>query len=62
MGVIRTDKWLHDSYHKPIEICEKLKVHFEGALAFEIYDYLILHGMYQSSNGRKRGSEKITKK
>ena len=47
MGVIRTDKWLHDSYHKPIEICEKLKVHFEGALAFEIYDYLILHGMYQ---------------
>jgi uncharacterized protein YjaZ len=46
MGVIRTDEWLHDSYHKPIEICEKLTVHFEGALASEIYDYLIQHGMY----------------
>lgn len=46
MGVIRTDKWLHDSYHKPIEICEKLTVHFEGAHASEIYDYLTLHGMY----------------
>ena len=52
MGVIRTDRWLRDSYHQPIEICEKLKIHFEGALAFEIYDYLTLHGMYQPlSNG-----------
>src|SRR4051794_36957766 len=46
MSMIRTDKWLLDSYHKPIEICEKLKEHFGGALAFEIYDYLTLHGMY----------------
>jgi len=46
MGVIRTEKWLHDSYHQPIEICEKLKVHFEDALSSEIYDYLNQHGMY----------------
>lgn len=47
MGVIRTDKWLQDSYHQPIEICEKLKEHFNGALAYEIYDHLTQHGMYQ---------------
>jgi uncharacterized protein YjaZ len=46
MGVIRTDTWLHDFDHKPIEICEKLKEYFEDALAFEIYDHLTLHGMY----------------
>lgn len=46
MGVIRTDKWLHDSYHKPLEICEKLKEHFNGASAFDIYDHLTQHGMY----------------
>lgn len=47
MGVIRTDKWLIDTYHKPIEICEKLEVYFSGVPASAIYDYLISHGMYQ---------------
>jgi uncharacterized protein YjaZ len=58
MGVIRTDKWLLDSYHKPIEICEKLKGHFDGALAFEIYDHLILHGMYHPL---RNGNEVVNK-
>lgn len=55
MSIIRTDKWLLDSYDKPIEICEKLKVHFEGAtFGSEIYDYLTLHGMYRPfKNGKK---------
>ncbi len=46
MGVIRTDKWLIDSYHKPIKICEKIRMHFNDASAADIYDYLISHGMY----------------
>ena len=46
MSVIETDKWLLEAYHRPIEICEKLRVHFDGAFASEIYDYLLLHGMY----------------
>jgi uncharacterized protein YjaZ len=58
MGVIRTDKWLLDSYHKPIEICEKLKGHFDGALAFEIYDHLTLHGMYHPL---RNGNEVVNK-
>jgi uncharacterized protein YjaZ len=54
MGVIRTDKWLHDSYHKPIEICEKLIEHFEDASASEIYNYLTQYGMYHPlRNGNK---------
>ncbi|WP_312473148.1 DUF2268 domain-containing protein [Neobacillus sp.] len=58
MGVIRTDEWLHDSYHEPIEICEKLKVHFKGALASEIYEYLTLHGMYHPL---RNGNEEVKK-
>ncbi|WP_226037593.1 DUF2268 domain-containing protein [Aquibacillus saliphilus] len=46
MSVVRTDKWLLDFYDKPIEICEKLKVYFDDVQAAEIYDFLILHGMY----------------
>ncbi|KGK92057.1 Zn-dependent protease [Desulfosporosinus sp. HMP52] len=54
MSVIRTDKWLIDLYEQPIEICENLKQYFEGAQAYEIYDYLTQHGMYRSfKNGKE---------
>jgi uncharacterized protein YjaZ len=46
MSVMRTDQWLLEAYDRPIEICEKLRGLFDGAYASEIYDYLILHGMY----------------
>ncbi|WP_144462948.1 DUF2268 domain-containing protein [Siminovitchia fortis] len=46
MSVIRTDRWLTDLYDDPVKICKKLKVHFDGASASEIYDYLAFHGMY----------------
>lgn len=54
MSVIRTDKWLLDLYDKPIELCEKLTVHFDGVYAQEIYSHLIFHGMYRSplKNGK----------
>lgn len=58
MSVIRTDKWLLDSYHKPIEICEKLTKYFKRAGASDIYEYLIQYGMYQP---RRTGSEVVKK-
>lgn len=58
MSVIRTDRWLLDTYNNPVKICEKLTGHFEGALAYEIYNYLSMHGMYRLS---KNGSEIVGK-
>ncbi|WP_053360791.1 DUF2268 domain-containing protein [Bacillus sp. FJAT-27251] len=46
MSVIRTDRWLAEAYDRPIEICGKLTGLFDGAYASEIYDHLLLHGMY----------------
>lgn len=47
MSVVRTDKWLSNSYDHPIEICEKIRKRFDGAEAHEIYRYLKIHGMYR---------------
>lgn len=58
MSVIRTDKWLVDFYEQPIKICEKIKEYFDGAQAYEIYDYLTLHGMYRPF---KNGNEQVRK-
>lgn len=58
MSVIRTDKWLDDFYEQPIKICEKIKEYFDGAQAYEIYDYLTLHGMYRPF---KNGKEHVRK-
>jgi Predicted Zn-dependent protease len=58
MSVIRTDKWLEDLYEQPIRICEKIKEYFDGAQAYEIYDYLTLHGMYYPF---KNGNEQVRK-
>lgn len=55
MSVISTDKWLADLYDQPIKICEKIKEYFDDAQAYEIYDYLTLHGMYRPfKNGKKQ--------
>lgn len=54
MSVIRTDRWLLASYNNPLELCEKLTGYFNGAQAFEIYDYFLLNGMYVPlKNGKK---------
>jgi len=58
MSVIRTDKWLMVLYEQPIKLCEKIKDYFDGAQAYEIYDYLHLHGMYRPF---KNGIEQVTK-
>lgn len=47
MSVIRTDQWLLDSYHNPIDICEMLRSYFSKASAAKIYEYLKMHGMYR---------------
>lgn len=61
MDVIRTDKWLYDSYDKPIEICEKLSDHFNGAHPSEIYNYLTIYGMYQPFEKGNKVVEKLQK-
>ena len=53
MSVMRTDQWLLEAYDRPIEICEKLRGLFDGAYASEIYEYLILHGMYTPLTSEK---------
>jgi len=58
MSVIRTDEWLVDLYDQPIKMCEKIKRYFDGAEAYEIYDYLTLHGMYRPFGN---GNEQVRK-
>lgn len=42
------------SYDQPLDLCRKLKGYFDHASQYEIYDYLVFHGMYQpSKEGRK---------
>ncbi|WP_010530324.1 DUF2268 domain-containing protein [Lentibacillus jeotgali] len=58
MSVIRTDKWLLDTYHKPLELCEKFKSQFDkGVSAADIHQHLTMHGMYREP--RKNGNELI---
>ncbi|MFK2825311.1 DUF2268 domain-containing protein [Bacillus sp. B190/17] len=47
MSVVRTDEWLLDSYHQPLDICEKIKGHFHGASPAGIHRHLTKYGMYQ---------------
>ena len=58
MSVIRTDKWLVDLYEQPLKLCEKLEEYFDGVQAYEIYNYLTLHGMYRPF---KNGSKQVKK-
>ncbi|MFD1849660.1 DUF2268 domain-containing protein [Oceanobacillus bengalensis] len=47
MSIITTDQWLQTDYYQPIKICENIKQYFHNASAKEIYEYLVMHGMYQ---------------
>ncbi|WP_010651267.1 DUF2268 domain-containing protein [Oceanobacillus massiliensis] len=47
MSVIQTDKWLLEHYEDPIKLCEMLEDYFEGSPAEEIYEHLMMHGMYR---------------
>lgn len=58
MVVVRTDKWLLDSYSNPVKICEHLEKYFDDASSEEIYRYLTLHGMYRPY---RNGAEIVSK-
>ncbi|MBE4909360.1 DUF2268 domain-containing protein [Bacillus luteolus] len=58
MTIVRTDKWLVDLYDKPLEICERIKFSQSDVSIEEIYDYLIMNGMYRPV----RGGEEVVKK
>jgi uncharacterized protein YjaZ len=51
MTVIRTDKWLLDLYRKPLEICERLTFNNIKVDTQDIYDHLVMNGMYRPYNG-----------
>jgi len=61
MSVIRTDKWLNEFYPNPIKLCEKLTGYFEEASAAELYDYLLLHGMYRPNRGGDEQVQRLQK-
>ncbi|RDW15888.1 DUF2268 domain-containing protein [Oceanobacillus chungangensis] len=56
MSIIRTDRWLLDSYDNPIEMCEKITPYFDDESAYDIYQYLTIHGMYRPLS---RGVEQV---
>lgn len=47
MSIIHTDRWLEEDYHQPLNISKRLLKYFEDVTAAELYDYLIMHGMYR---------------
>ncbi|QKY68846.1 DUF2268 domain-containing protein [Lentibacillus sp. CBA3610] len=56
MSVVRTDKWLLDTYDNPVELCKKLKSYFdENVSASDIHQHMVMHGMYHQprENGTK---------
>lgn len=58
MTVVRTDKWLLVLYDKPLEICERIKFSSSNIPIEEIYEYLIMNGMYRPF----RGGEDVVQK
>lgn len=46
MTVMKTNEWLYEDYHDPIQLCKKIKPLFPSISAKEIYDYFRFHGMY----------------
>lgn len=51
VAVIRTDQWLKESHANPMEVCKKLTSFFpKGATAHDIFEYLMMHGMYRSTS------------
>ncbi|KMJ57824.1 Zn-dependent protease [Bacillus sp. LL01] len=59
MSIIQTDRWLEEDYHHPLNISKKLLKYFEDVTAAELYDYLILHGMYRPVRDGKGTVEKL---
>lgn len=47
MGGVKTDKWLETDFHRPLEICERMRDSFGGDSSNRIYQYLSDFGMYR---------------
>lgn len=47
LGGVKTDKWLETDFHRPLEICERMRESFGGDSAKRIYQYLLDFGMYR---------------
>jgi uncharacterized protein YjaZ len=59
MSIIHTDRWLEEDYHQPLNISKKLLKYFEDVTAAELYDYLIMHGMYRPVRDGKKKVDKL---
>ncbi|WP_078381440.1 DUF2268 domain-containing protein [Sutcliffiella halmapala] len=59
MSIIHTDRWLEEDYHQPLNISKKLLKYFEDVTERELYDYLIMHGMYRPVQNGKETVEKL---
>jgi uncharacterized protein YjaZ len=47
LGGVETDKWLETDFHRPLEICERMRESFGGDSSIRIYQYLLDFGMYR---------------
>lgn len=47
MGVMSTDEWLQKEYDEPVKMCERLVPYFDKATPSEIYQHLLIFGMYR---------------
>lgn len=59
MSIIHTDRWLEEDYHQPLNISKKLLKYFEDVTERELYEYLIMHGMYRPVKNGKETVEKL---
>ncbi|WP_223700698.1 DUF2268 domain-containing protein [Sutcliffiella deserti] len=59
MTIIHTDRWLEEDYHQPLNISKKLLKYFEDVTERELYDYLIMHGMYRPVHNGKETVNKL---
>ncbi|QFT88365.1 hypothetical protein FIU87_06895 [Bacillus sp. THAF10] len=59
MSIIHTDRWLEEDYHQPLNISKRLLKYFEDVTEAELYDYLIMHGMYRPFKNGKETVEKL---
>ncbi|WAA08659.1 DUF2268 domain-containing protein [Fervidibacillus albus] len=59
MGVIRTDRWLDESFFQPEKICEQLTDQFNGLNGQEIYSFLRSKGMYKPNQLTKKNFDRM---
>jgi uncharacterized protein YjaZ len=50
VGGVETDKWLETDFHRPLEICERMRESFGGDSSKRIYQYLLEFGMYRPNH------------